>query len=68
MRARHIKFPIGEHERQTWLGCFKKTLEGAEQKYNFPAQHLPGFIRFLDEFSAWMVNRAPCGGGERKPA
>lgn len=59
MRARHIKFPIGEFERQTWLGCFKTTLEGAEQKYNFPAQHLPGFIRFLDEFSAWMVNRKP---------
>lgn len=59
MRARHIKFPIGPNERQTWLDCFKKTLEGAEQKYNFPAQHLLGFIRFLDEFSAWMVNRKP---------
>lgn len=59
MRMRHIKFPIGERERQVWLTNFKQTLEGAEQKYNFPAQHLPGFIRFLDEFSAWMVNRKP---------
>ncbi len=57
MRQRHIAFPIDEEARQEWLRCFKSVLDNAEYKYNFPADHLPGFIRFLDEFSAWMVNR-----------
>lgn len=57
MRARHLPFAIDEQARGTWLACFKKTLDGAETKYKFPAEHLPGFIRFLEEFSAWMVNR-----------
>lgn len=57
MRARHLQFSIDEAARQTWLGCFKKVLGHAVEKYNFPPQHLPGFIRFLEEFSVWMVNR-----------
>lgn len=57
MRARHLPFAIDETARQEWLRCFKTTLVDAEKKYNFPGQHLPGFITFLDEFSAWMVNR-----------
>jgi hemoglobin len=57
MRARHMAFAIDETSRQAWLACFKKVLEDAPQKYGFPAEHLPGFIRFLEEFSAWMVNR-----------
>lgn len=56
MRARHLPFRIDEVARQTWLGCFKRTLDGAELKYNFPAEHLAGFIDFLEGFSAWMVN------------
>ncbi len=56
MRARHLPFEIDEAARQAWLGSFKKTLEGAAVKYNFPVEHLPGFIVFLEEFSAWMVN------------
>lgn len=56
MRARHIPFHIDEQARQTWLGCFKKVLTHPE-KYNFPEEHLPGFIHWLEEFSAWMVNR-----------
>lgn len=59
MRARHLGFAIDDHARNVWLSCFKKTLEGATEKYAFPAEHLPGFIAFLEEFSAWMVNRAP---------
>lgn len=58
MRARHMKFPIDEAARREWLRCFYKVLENAPSKYNFPEEHLPGFIRFLDGFSAWMVNRA----------
>ena len=57
MRARHMPFAIDEQARQVWLGCFKQILANAETVYDFPAQHLPGFIRFLDGFSGWMVNR-----------
>ena len=56
MRARHLPFAIDERARQIWLECFRRTLDGAEFKYGFPPEHLPGFLRFLDEFSAWMVN------------
>lgn len=56
MRARHIPFEIDEAARQVWLGCFDRVLEGAVEKYKFPAQHLEGFRKFLREFSAWMVN------------
>ena len=57
MRARHLPFAIDEAARQAWLTCFKRTLVDADKKYGFPAQHLPGFITFLEEFSGWMVNR-----------
>jgi len=57
LRARHLPFAIDDQARQTWLSCFKRTLESAETKYNFPSEHLPGFVTFLEEFSAWMVNR-----------
>lgn len=56
MRARHLPFPITERARRVWLDCFEAVLVDAESKYNFPHQHLPGFLRFLDGFSQWMVN------------
>lgn len=56
MRKRHLAFPIDEAARQVWLSCFRKILENADIKYNFPMQHMPGFLNFLDKFSAWMVN------------
>ena len=56
MRKRHLPFEIDETTRQTWLNCFKQTLENATDSYDFPAEHLDGFIHFLEEFSAWMVN------------
>ena len=59
MRQRHLPFQIDEQARHVWLGCFKKALENAENEFNFPPEHFPGFIRFLEEFSAWMVNSAP---------
>jgi hemoglobin len=58
MRARHLPFEIDDAARQVWLQCFDKVLEGAAEKYGFPAQHLEGFKTFLREFSAWMVNKA----------
>lgn len=56
MRARHMPFIIDEAARQVWLHCFDTVLADAPARYNFPAEHLPGFRRFLDAFSAWMVN------------
>lgn len=58
MRARHMPFPIDEKARLVWLGCFEQVLEDAEEKYQFPPQHLAGFHQFLDGFSKWMVNTA----------
>ena len=58
MRARHLPFEIDESARKIWLACFGRVLEGAETKYNFPAEHLQGFKDFLVSFSAWMVNKA----------
>ena len=58
MRARHLPFPIDEAARQVWLACFDQVLDQAEEKYQFPAEHLPGFRDFLQGFSAWMVNKA----------
>jgi hemoglobin len=57
MRARHLPFEIDEHARQVWLGCFEKTLEGADLKYQFPMEYMPGFKEFLRSFSGWMVNK-----------
>lgn len=56
MRARHLPFVIDAAGRQAWLDCFFRVLEGAEAKYGFPPEHLPGFKQFLEDFSAWMVN------------
>jgi len=58
MRARHLPFPIDETARQVWLSCFFRVLDDAPVKYNFPAEHLPGFRAWLNGFSGWMVNIA----------
>jgi len=59
LRARHMPFPIDERARQVWLGCFRRILEDAPERYDFPAEHIAGFDAFLDAFSGWMVNTAP---------
>ncbi len=56
MRQRHFDFPIDERARLEWLRCFESVLATASEKYNFPNEHLEGFIQFLHEFSKWMVN------------
>jgi len=58
MRARHLPFVIDEAARQEWLACFDRVLDHAVERYNFPAEHLPGFRNFLVGFSSWMVNTA----------
>jgi hemoglobin len=57
MRARHLPFAIDQGARREWLRCFEETLDGAEERFGFPGEHLPRFRGFLSEFSAWMVNR-----------
>ena len=56
MRQRHLAFAIDEEARQVWLSFFKKVLQNADKKYQFPMEHMESFWRFLDQFSAWMVN------------
>lgn len=57
MRARHMPFAIDSAARTEWLACFERVLDHAVERYQFPAQHLPGFRQFLQEFSMWMVNK-----------
>ena len=56
MRARHLPFRITPRARAEWLACFDRVLATATERYEFPAQHLPGFRAFLRDFSLWMVN------------
>ncbi len=56
LRARHLPFPIDKNAQEVWLNCFKEILANAPEKYQFPEEHLPGFIAFLDGFSPWMIN------------
>lgn len=58
MRARHLPFAIDAQARQHWLACWEPVLAQAPAKYGFPPEHLDGFRRFLDGFSAWMQNQA----------
>jgi len=56
LRARHMPFRIDADSREVWLGCFKRVLTNAPERYGFPEEHLPAFVDFLDGFSLWMVN------------
>jgi hemoglobin len=66
MRARHMPFVIDEAARQEWLRAFALVLEEAPTRYNFPAQHLPGFWAFLEGFSSWMVNTGPAHAAQER--
>ena len=56
MRARHLRFAITPRARAQWLACFERVLVDAPERYGFPAEHLPGFRAFLEDFSQWMTN------------
>ena len=56
MRARHLRFAITPRARAQWLACFERVLVHAPERYGFPAEHLPGFRAFLEDFSQWMTN------------
>ncbi len=57
MRKRHMAFSIDENAKQEWMRCFKKIFETAEVSYNFPKEHKEDFLKFLDSFASWMVNK-----------
>lgn len=56
LRQRHMPFPITPESQLVWLDCFKEILKDAPEKYQFPEEHLDGFIKFLEGFSPWMIN------------
>ncbi len=56
MRARHLRFAVTPRARAQWLACFERVLVHAPERYGFPAEHLPGFRAFLEDFSQWMTN------------
>ena len=59
LRARHLQFDIGPHEKKVWLKCFMRILDTAPEKYGFPETHLDGFREWLTAFAGWMVNKMP---------
>ena len=57
MRKRHMPFAIDDDARRVWLSCFKRVLEDADTPFGFPAEHKDSLFTYLEDFSAWMVNR-----------
>ena len=57
LRSRHMPFPIDEKAKDVWLKCFEKILDQASEKYNFPEEHMEGFLTFLRGFAPWMINK-----------
>lgn len=55
MKQRHMPFKIDESAQLEWFRCFEKVLEN-EEKYSFPKQHKNAFLKFIFEFSKWMIN------------
>ncbi|MCB1169657.1 MAG: bacitracin resistance protein BacA [Leptospiraceae bacterium] len=60
MRARHMPFEVTEDGRKEWLRCFAEALD----EESFPEDYRAAFDRFLESFSAWMVNSAAPGPGQ----
>jgi len=53
MRMRHFPFEIDEDARLEWLRCYLESLD----QFNFSQKSKQVFVRFLEEFSKWMVNK-----------
>jgi hemoglobin len=59
MRQRHVPFPIDERAKNVWFHTFRDVLEARAEEFKLPREHLPGFLRWLEEFAGWMVNVKP---------
>lgn len=56
MRMRHLPFEIDAAARSEWLRCFRETLDESA-RYGMPEEHVEDVWRFVEAFSAWMVNK-----------
>lgn len=56
MRQRHMAFNIDKRAQVEWFKCFSKIFFRAEELYQFPKEHKKAFLKFIYEFSLWMVN------------
>lgn len=55
LRARHLPFVIGEHERDQWLFCMKRALEICKTPPEFNATFMSAISRLADH----MRNQNP---------
>lgn len=63
LRARHLPFPIGASERDQWIACMARALDGAALDSDLRA-HLDGaFFRTADH----MRNADTSGAGRESP-
>lgn len=58
LRARHLPFPIGEVERDQWLICMRKTLNGMPIDHVFKEQLIMAFTQTAD----YMMNQEQAEG------
>jgi hemoglobin len=54
LRARHLPFPIGQEERDRWLGHMLAALEGLEP----PEPQAEEMRRYFASTSQFLINRA----------
>lgn len=53
MRARHVKFPIGQKERDAWMVHMTKALKEVPEF----DEHKEVLLGFFDNFSTFMINK-----------
>lgn len=56
MRQRHMPFAIDEAARQEWLRCYQNAFE-ASDRLELPPEEQHQLLAWIENFSAWMVNR-----------
>lgn len=56
IRQRHFRFTLTPEARLHWLASWKPVLAVAPEVLGFPAEHIPGFVAWVETFSAWIVN------------
>ena len=54
LRARHLPFPIGESERDQWLGCMALAMDHVSIESQLQERLLQSFYQTAD----WMRNQA----------
>ncbi len=58
MRARHLPFAIDEAARQVWLRCYREAFAQSSHLGLSPEDQA-ALLEWIEQFSAWMVNRKP---------